>query len=205
MGNTIWDESYHYDSTPNAEYNIATSAVYDDVTDRIYQLVNLSETHCFAISAYDGTDPFTNRLPESMTFINGNYSNTAGYSLHLAPGGQALTVAGLVRDAWANGVDAEGNPISIAGSFPFMLNVDLGGTLINWQNIYPVPSSGYSSSSDIFDSFSAGQQPRILYPEMAHPKNSGDGYVMNGYRFDILSDPHDLESIETDISRAESV
>lgn len=198
-GNLIWDEGYHYDTAPNGEYNIASSAVYDPAGDRIYQLVNLSETHCFAISAYDASAGALVRLPESMTFINGNYSNTAGYSLHMDPSGGSLTVAGLVRDAAASGFDADGNPISISGSFPFMLNVNLAGTAINWQHTYPVPSSGYSNSSDIYDSFSAGQQPRVLYPEMAHPKGDGTGYVLNAFRFDALTDPYELEAIETDL------
>lgn len=198
-GNLIWDEGYHYDTAPNGEYNIASSAVHDAAGDRIYQLVNLSETHCFAISAYDASAGALVRLPESMTFINGNYSNTAGYSLHMDPSGGSLTVAGLVRDAVASGFDAEGNPISISGSFPFMLNVNLAGTAINWQHTYPVPSSGYSNSSDIYDSFSAGQQPRVLYPEMAHPKGDGTGYVLNAFRFDALTDPYELEAIETDL------
>lgn len=190
-GNLIWDESYYYDSTPNGDYNVAVSAVYDVLQDRVFQLVNLSETHSFAISAYDASAAVVTRLPEDMAFINGVYNNTAGYALNIDPTGTSLTVAGLLQDETVG---------TVSGSMPFQLNVRMDGTAINWQQLYIVPSPGYEVSTNLLDGFSAGQHPRILAPEMGSVKNTGNGYILNAYNFQAPMDPYDLEVIETDLS-----
>ncbi|MGB0424372.1 MAG: PKD domain-containing protein, partial [Flavobacteriales bacterium] len=69
---------------------------------------------------------------------------------------------------------------------------------ILWDKLYEIPSPGYTTTTDIYDAFSAGQQPRINHPEMAINRNTGSGYEFVGYRKNNGS-PFELEMVKTDL------
>lgn len=194
-GGLVWQHKYT-DNSGGGHYSVGASAVYDG--DKIYQLANHSIIHHFGVMPFDpatGTPDIPNAWE---AFSNLGYYNIQGFKLMESINSNNLVVAGYMRDHfWTEFDDVTSTTTSYSGSVPFMMEVDKNGTSILWDELYQVPSPGYSTSTDIFSAFSAGQQPRILHPEMALRKLDNMGYVLDAYRKD--ANPNfDLELIETD-------
>ena len=198
-GFSLWDTEYA-DNNGNGHTSVAASAIYDAQTDQMIQLCKLSIIHHWGITTYEVTSGIRDLNRSFQVFSNLGYANIQGFKRLQAPNPDHLIIAGYMRDhSWPE-VDDAGNPTgnTLTGSPPFICEVDKIGTTFLWDNMYLVPSPGYTASTDIFGAFSAGQQPRILHPEMALRKSDGLGYWMNAYN-NKGSGQFDIELIELDL------
>jgi PKD repeat protein len=182
-GNPMWQTAYD-DNGGNGHYSVGASAYYDPSTKELYQLSNLSIIHHFGVNVFDVATG-ARIIPKSYgVFSNLGYYNIQGFRIMESQDPNNLIIAGYMRDHyWGEDTDEDGiEDQFFHGSVPFAMEVDKNATAILWDNIYLVPSAGYNNNVDIFSAFSAGQQPRILHPEMAWRKLDDQGYVLAAYR-----------------------
>ena len=207
--NLLWQTSYS-DTNGSGHYAAGASALYEDATETVFQLANFSIIHHFGVNVFDFNTGIRD-VPNSWeVFSQFGYANIQGFRLmESLSDPNNLVVSGYMRDHnWmVDDPASPGGTVMEFGSVPFLMEIPKypgaiiagGGNPVIWDRLYEVPSPGYNVSADIYDAFSAGQQPRIFHPEMAEGKSTGDGYVINAYRSPAAGNPFDLEFIETDL------
>ncbi len=159
--------------------SIGADAFYDASTNEVYQLANFSINHHFGIVVYDFATGIINPLKSFRVFSNLGYINLDGMQILPDPSGLSYVVAGYLRD----GNYTQDNGTSVQGTFPFACEIDKASQAILWDELYPVPSAGFSgSTSSPYDLFFGGQQPLNLHPKMALRYGSGSGYALTGPR-----------------------
>jgi PKD repeat protein len=198
-GNLLWDVEYD-DNGGSGHYSVGASAYYDEATNEIYQLSNLSIIHHFGVNVFDAATGNRNVLKSYGVFSDLGYYNIQGFRIMESQDQANLVISGFLRDHnWSEDEDGDGQADAFFyGSVPFAMEVDKNATAILWDNIYLVPASNYNLPLDIFSAFSAGQQPRILHPEMAWTQEDGTGYVLAAFRGNAPK--FDSEFIELDVN-----
>ena len=202
----MWSTAYS-DNSGNGHYAVSGSAYYDAATDEVYQLTNLSIIHHFGVNVFDMSTGVRNVFDSWAIFSQFGYANIQGFRLMESQTTSNLIVAGYMRDHFWNEVDDAGNNtgVTLTGSVPFMMEIPKhpgaiiagGSNPVIWDNLYEVPNTNLTLVDEVYDLFSAGQQPRIFHPEMAFRRATGNGYALNAYRSLPGGGVNELELIET--------
>ncbi|MCH2200048.1 MAG: PKD domain-containing protein, partial [Flavobacteriales bacterium] len=208
--NLSWETSWA-DNSGSGHYQVGASAYYDQQTEQVYQLANLSIIHHFGVNKFDVNTGVRDVFNSWRLFSNFGYANIQGFRIQesLADPNN-LIIAGYMREHIWQEVDENGNNTGVtqSGSVPFQMEmpklpgsiISSGGNPIVWDQMYLVPSPGFNIANDIYDSFSAFQQPSIYHPEMDMPSVFGNGYQLTAYRGLAVGGPYELEFIETDLN-----
>jgi PKD repeat protein len=204
-----WSTAYA-DNNGNGHNSVAGSAYYDPVLEEVFQLTNLSIIHHFGVNVFDILTGVRNNFESWAIFSQFGYANIQGFRVMESLNSSNLVIAGYMRDHLWPELDASGNTtgVSLTGSVPFMMEIPKhpgaiiagGANPVIWDQLYEVPTTNLTLTSEIYDLFSAAQQPRIYHPEMAFRQADGSGYALNAYRSLPGSPVNELELIETSAS-----
>ncbi|ASB49076.1 T9SS type A sorting domain-containing protein [Alkalitalea saponilacus] len=175
-GNLIWDSSYLFGNSND----VSVDAYYDAIADEVFMLVNYSNTHMFAVTAFDNS---TGNIVTSKSWYAMAQSeadmNYYGFSImESLDDPDNLVIAGYAR-SFNDGV-------TINETNPFLFEFEKStGDQVGAAYLYNL--NHQVATSDEYD-FWNGQMPLVYYPDIAIAREEiGDlnvflllGYLTNG-------------------------
>jgi len=178
--------------------SIGADAFYNAATNEIYQLANFSINHHFGVVVWNYATGAMNVAKTFKVFSNLGYINLDGFRIFEAQDPNNYIVAGYLRDGTY--FDPQTQALVADGTFPFATEIEKAAPNILWDELYPVPASGYSASSSPYDAFFAGQQPLNLHPKMALKQSGGNGYTLVAPHSGNVATQFETEILQLDLA-----